>query len=57
VPDIGVFNTSTVEMGTLKGYDVAKMTKGKTMIVSLLSFMTKAEELSWLKVVIAIVTF
>jgi hypothetical protein len=55
--DIGVFNTPTGEMGTLKGYDIAKMVEGKTMSVGLWSFMTMAEKLSWLNDVIAVVTF
>jgi hypothetical protein len=55
--DQGVFNTTTGEMGILKGYDIAKMVEGKGVSVGLWSFMTMAEKLNWMNDVIAVVTF
>lgn len=55
--DIGVFRTSTGEMGTIKGFDVAKMTGDKPMSVGLWTFMTASDKLAWLNDVMAIVTF
>jgi hypothetical protein len=55
--DQGVFNTTTGEMGVLKGYDIAKMAEGKTMSVGLWSFMTMSEKLNWMNDLIALVTF
>lgn len=55
--DIGIFRTSTGEMGTIKGFDVAKMMGDKPMSLGLWTFMTMSDKLSWLNDVIAIVTF
>ena len=55
--DQGVFNTTTGEMGVLKGYDIAKMSEGKAISVGLWSFMTMSEKLSWMNDLIAVVTF
>jgi hypothetical protein len=55
--DQGVFNTTTGEMGVLKGYDISKMAEGKASSVGLWSFMTMSEKLSWMNNLIAIVTF
>ncbi|MCL5949812.1 MAG: hypothetical protein M1490_04985 [Candidatus Bathyarchaeota archaeon] len=55
--DIGIFRTSTGEMGTIKGFDVAKMMGEKPMSVGLWTFMTMSEKLGWLNDVIAVATF
>jgi hypothetical protein len=55
--DIGIFRTATGEMGTIKGYDVAKMMGAKPISVGLWTFMTMSDKLMWLNDVIAIVTF
>ncbi len=55
--DQGIFMASTGEMGTIKGFDVAKMVAGKNMSVGLWTFMTMSEKLMWLNDVIAVVTF
>lgn len=55
--DQGIFRTSTGEMGTLKGFDVAKMVQNKPVSVGLWTFMTMSDKLMWLNNVMAIVTF
>jgi hypothetical protein len=55
--DIGLFRTTTGEMGTIKGFDVAKMMGDKPMSVGLWTFMTMSDKLGWLNDVIAIATF
>lgn len=55
--DIGVFNTTTGEVGTLKGFGVAKMEQGNSKSVGLWTFMTMSEKLSWLNDTIALVMF
>lgn len=55
--DIGIFRTATGEMGTIKGFDVAKMVGGKPMSVGLWTFMTMSDKLMWLNDVMAIATF
>ncbi len=55
--DIGVFSTTTGEMGTIKGFDVAKMVNGKGVSVGLWTFMTMSEKLGWFNDVVALVTF
>jgi hypothetical protein len=55
--DQGVFMTSTGDMGTLKGFDIAKMVAGKNTSVGLWTFMTMSDKLMWLNDTIAVVTF
>lgn len=55
--DIGIFRTSMGDMGTIKGFDVAKMVGGKPASVGLWTLMTMADKLMWLNDVMVIVTF
>lgn len=55
--DQGILTTTTGDMATLKGFDLAKMVEGKGVSVGLLSFMTMAEKLDWMNDVIAVITF
>lgn len=55
--DQGIFMVSSGDMGTIKGFDVAKMAGGKNTSVGLWTFMTMSDKLSWLNDVMAIVTF
>jgi hypothetical protein len=55
--DQGIFRTSTGEMGTVKGFDIAKMVAGKNTSVGLWTFRTMSDSLAWLNDTIAIVTF
>ena len=55
--DQGVFRLASGEMGIVRGFDVSKMVEGKGVSVGLWTFMTMAENVSWLNELVAIVTF
>ncbi len=55
--DQGLFWAQTGEMGTIKGFDVAKMMDGKNTSVGLWTFMTMSEKLMWLNNTIGVVVF
>jgi len=49
--------TASGEMGTIKGFDVAKMANGKNTSVGLWTFMTMSEKMMWLNETIAVAVF
>ncbi len=55
--DKAVFNTSSGDMGVLKGFALSKMMQGKPMAVSLWHFMTYSEMLGWMNDVIAVASY
>ncbi len=55
--DQAVFTTSNGDMGVLKGFALSKMMQNKPMAVSLWTFMTVSEKLSWMNDVIAVVSY
>jgi hypothetical protein len=55
--DQGVFMTMSGDRGVFKGYGLMKMTGAKPGAVSLWSFMTMSEKLSWMNDIIAVVAY
>ncbi len=55
--DKAVFNTSSGDMGVLKGFALSKMVQGKPSAVSLWHFMTNSEKLAWMNDVIAVASY